>query len=307
MKKPKTETAPTATIDPWFGVKMIGASEITIDPDFNARHNIDPKAVREIAASVQADGQLQPIVVIRQPGKAENYFLLAGFTRFVAICGPEKEGGLGRKEIEAKILEDRGLSKEDLYFKNLAENIARRDLTTYDQAIRFHDLVKTQGLSGSKVAARTGLTPGYINNLVSIVSNACSSIVERWRDECLPEGHDERPQLLVCNQQWLLKVQKLDHESQIHALNHALGQSGQSDDAPDSDSEIEGNPAPVSANRAKLKHLQAALEACKGRLSTARQKKEEVEIARLQALIVCLQFAMGDRKDLPKVYEIPEN
>jgi len=291
--------------------RMISAKQVTIDPAFNARKSIDPKSVREIAASVKVDGQLHPVTVSEPtPG---HYRLIAGFTRFAAICGPADVGGLARPEIMAKVIPG-DLGAEDAKMINLAENMARRDLSTYDQGARYADLVHNHKMTGAKIASRVGLSPQYVNNLVNIVNKACPEIMARWESECLPEGSPNKPQLLVCNQQWLLKVIKLNNEEQVRELRFALGQPRDVEAGTGADGEGEagsGQTAPSAtvvtpANRAKLKHLTAAIDAAKEKMAAAKKKGDASEESRLAAVIMVLQFASGTRKDIRGVYSIPD-
>lgn len=93
------------------------------------KRQIDPKVVRDIAKSIEAQGLLQPIGV-KDPQedeeeglKDEVVDLVFGAHRLAAYQV------LGRTEIEALILPS-GLTEEEYLLMELQENNARNDLTT---------------------------------------------------------------------------------------------------------------------------------------------------------------------------------
>ena len=109
------------------------------------RKVIDPQAVTELAASIESEGLLQPIVV--RPAE-HGYELIAG----------EKEGGghintWKDQQFLARILEANDLSSASL---SLIENLQREELNPIEEAMGYQSLISDFGLSQNEVAQRMG-------------------------------------------------------------------------------------------------------------------------------------------------------
>ncbi len=121
------------------------------------RKVIDPEAIRELAASIESEGLLQPITV----RKTENsYELIAGERRWRA------HEHLGRKTILARIFMADDLSSASL---SLIENLQREGLNPIDEAMGYHSLVHDFSLTQSKVAERVGKSRAYVTNLLRLL------------------------------------------------------------------------------------------------------------------------------------------
>ena len=121
------------------------------------RKVIDPEAIRELAASIESEGLLQPVTV----RKTENsYELIAGERRWRA------HEHLGRKTILARIFLADDLSSASL---SLIENLQREGLNPIDEAMGYHSLVHDFSLTQSKVAERVGKSRAYVTNLLRLL------------------------------------------------------------------------------------------------------------------------------------------
>jgi len=121
------------------------------------RKVIDPEAIRELAASIESEGLLQPVTV----RKTENsYEMIAGERRWRA------HEHLGRKTILARIFMADDLSSASL---SLIENLQREGLNPIDEAMGYHSLVHDFSLTQSKVAERVGKSRAYVTNLLRLL------------------------------------------------------------------------------------------------------------------------------------------
>ena len=121
------------------------------------RKVIDPEAIRELAASIESEGLLQPVTV----RKTENsYEMIAGERRWRA------HEHLGRKTILARIFLADDLSSASL---SLIENLQREGLNPIDEAMGYHSLVHDFSLTQSKVAERVGKSRAYVTNLLRLL------------------------------------------------------------------------------------------------------------------------------------------
>ncbi|MBT3636564.1 MAG: ParB/RepB/Spo0J family partition protein [Opitutae bacterium] len=121
------------------------------------RKVIDPEAIRELAASIESEGLLQPVTV----RKSENsYEMIAGERRWRA------HEHLGRKTILARVLSASDLSSASL---SLIENLQREGLNPIDEAMGYHSLVHDFSLTQAKVAERVGKSRAYVTNLLRLL------------------------------------------------------------------------------------------------------------------------------------------
>ena len=121
------------------------------------RKVIDSNTISELAASIESEGLLQPIVV-RKSG--DSYELIAGERRHRA------HQKLGRTKILARIVKASDLSSASL---SLIENLQREGLNPVDEANGFHSLVHDFNLTQAKVAERVGKSRVYVTNLLRIL------------------------------------------------------------------------------------------------------------------------------------------
>jgi len=110
----------------------IPLDNITPNP-LQPRLEFNEESLAELAESIKAQGVLQPIIVV--PNPEGGFMLIAGERRWRAA----KLAGLS--EIPAIILK-RELSKEELLFVSLVENLQREDLDPVEEAQAYKALMK---------------------------------------------------------------------------------------------------------------------------------------------------------------------
>ena len=121
------------------------------------RKVIEPQAIQELAASIEAEGLLQPVVV-RKSG--DSFELIAGERRWRA------HEFLGREKILARVLDASDLSSASL---SLIENLQREGLNPIEEAMGYHSLVHDFSLTQAKVAERVGKSRVYVTNLLRLL------------------------------------------------------------------------------------------------------------------------------------------
>ncbi|MFI5401531.1 MAG: ParB/RepB/Spo0J family partition protein [Planctomycetota bacterium] len=121
------------------------------------RHEFDEAALAELAASIRANGVLQPIIV--RPG-AVGYEIVAGERRARAA----RLAGLAA--VPAIV---RRYSDEDTLVLSLVENIQRADLNAIDRALAYRRLVSHLKITQDEVARRIGLDPSSVSNLIRLL------------------------------------------------------------------------------------------------------------------------------------------
>jgi ParB family chromosome partitioning protein len=123
-----------AGVSDLFDAKLIQLGRIQPDPD-QPRREFDEEALAELAASIQAEGVLQPIAV-RYDAEQDTYVILHGERRWRAahLAGLESIPAIVR-EVPA----------ERRLIQQLMENVVREDLNALDRAAALRALKKQLG------------------------------------------------------------------------------------------------------------------------------------------------------------------
>lgn len=123
-------------------------SEIDIDlidpnPE-QPRNRFDARDLEDLAASIRANGIVQPIVVRPHAGRFQ---IIAGERRWRA----SQQAGLRRVPVVVKQIPD-----DKLLELALVENIQRRELNPIEEANAYRKLIENIGLTQEQVAERVG-------------------------------------------------------------------------------------------------------------------------------------------------------
>lgn len=123
------------------------------------RKILDPVKVKELAASIRAEGLLQPVVV-RQAEEQGLYEIIAGERRWRA----HRE--LGRKTVLVRVVDATDLSSASL---SLIENLQRENLNPIEEALGFASLLNDFNLTQAQVAERVGKSRTYVTNTLRLL------------------------------------------------------------------------------------------------------------------------------------------
>ena len=122
------------------------------------RTNFEPEALTALAASIEASGVVQPLLV--RPLPDGSYELVAGERRWRAAqqAGLEKVPAVIRDQAEAERLQ-----------AALIENMVREDLNPVEEAKACAALVEELGLTKEELAKRVGRSRPAVSNLIRIL------------------------------------------------------------------------------------------------------------------------------------------
>jgi ParB family chromosome partitioning protein len=122
------------------------------------RTNFEPEALAALAASIEASGVVQPLLV--RPLPDGSYELVAGERRWRAAqqAGLEKVPAVIRDQAEAERLQ-----------AALIENMVREDLNPVEEAKACAALVEELGLTKEELARRVGRSRPAVSNLIRIL------------------------------------------------------------------------------------------------------------------------------------------
>ena len=143
---------------------------------YQPRTHIDEGALAELAASIEASGLLQPVIVRPRNGKFE---LIAGERRWRAIQR------LGWAKIPAVVRE---VDDQTLLTLALIENLQRDDLTSIDEAAGYQRLGEEFKLPQAEIARLVGRNRSTIANLLRLLKlpDEVKTLVQEGK---LSEGH----------------------------------------------------------------------------------------------------------------------
>lgn len=148
-----------------------------IDPNRDQpRRSFDEEALRELAASIEAVGVIQPIIVAET---GERYRIIAGERRYRASRMANLE------EIPAIV---RNWDQQRQLEAALIENLQRDDLNPIEEAQGVKNLMEESGLTQEKAAERLGKSRPAVANLLRLL-NLEPSVQQMLIDGRLSAGH----------------------------------------------------------------------------------------------------------------------
>jgi ParB family chromosome partitioning protein len=142
-----------------------GLLEVDVDrlapSDYQPRSAMDAARLDELAASIKANGVIQPIVV-RKAG--EGYRIIAGERRWRAA----QKAGLARVPVVVKDISGTDAPGRLLQLA-LIENIQREDLNAIEEARAYRQLAEQFGLTQDAIAAAVGKDRATVANTVRLL------------------------------------------------------------------------------------------------------------------------------------------
>src|SRR5215469_11915070 len=148
-----------------------------IDPsEVQPRHVFRQDKLEELAASLKANGVIQPIVVRR---RRDRFQLIAGERRWRAA----QLAGLHKIPAIVKDVADAALPE-----LSLIENLQRENLTAIEEAAAYKNLIDQLGYTQEELAKRVGKDRSSIANALRLLKLP-ASIQTLVEDEKLSMGH----------------------------------------------------------------------------------------------------------------------
>ena len=146
---------------------LLALDQIEQNP-YQTRTEFEPKALVDLAASIQAQGVLQPIVVRPAPARPgvvypegkERYILILGERRFRA------SKMAGNTTIPAIV---KRVSDQQAAEMTLVENLQRQDLDCLDQAVAFAKLSMDFKLTQEEIGKRVGVSREQVSNYLRLL------------------------------------------------------------------------------------------------------------------------------------------
>ena len=191
------DTRPQASgVEDLTAAKLIALDRIVSDPD-QPRRTFDADRLDELAASIRAEGVLQPIAV-RYDAEADHYVIIHGERRWRA-------SRLADLSVIPAVVRD--VPAERLLVQQLMENIVRDDLNAIDRAAALRALRVQLGDPSWEIVAETvGIKRSRLFQLLGT-------------EKLPPEVQDDiRSGMLSEKQTRVLQGLPVDRQSALHAL-----------------------------------------------------------------------------------------
>ncbi len=147
----------------------IPLDRIIVIPELSGRSEFkrDPEKIKATAASIKAEGQIEPAVVglntDPELGEIDAPVLYVGFGRYEACKLIDEDLLCSYSPIDVK---DRG----KVLTRGMHENLKRDDLSAIQVAMNIRRLREDEGLKDAEIAKRLGVSPGYISNFARFIS-----------------------------------------------------------------------------------------------------------------------------------------
>jgi ParB family transcriptional regulator, chromosome partitioning protein len=172
---PRAQSAPTPEIDAGKP-REIPLDLIDHNP-FQTRSAVNEELLAELAASIAANGVVQPVLV--RPLAGGRFQLIAGERRWRA-------SRIAGKATVPAIL--RQVSDEQAMEITIVENLQRADLNPMEQARAFERLSREFHMTQEQMAHRTGKDRATVANFLRLLKLP-SSVMERVESGQLSFGH----------------------------------------------------------------------------------------------------------------------
>ncbi|HEY6986465.1 MAG TPA: ParB/RepB/Spo0J family partition protein [Rhodanobacteraceae bacterium] len=176
---------------------------------YQPRHGMDPERLEELAASIRAQGVIQPIVV-REIGQG-HYELIAGERRWRAA----QKAGLS--DIPALV---KSVPDQAVVAMALIENIQRENLSPLEEAQALSRLIDEFHLTHQETADAIGRSRAAVSNLLRLLELPAE--IKRLLDERkLDMGHARALATLPEDRATWLALQAAEHGWSVRELEEA--------------------------------------------------------------------------------------
>ena len=202
------------------GVTMAMVDEIQVN-QYQPRRDFDEQGIEELAASIRANGIIQPLIV--RKNAAGKYELIAGERRLRAA----KKAGLSLIPVVVR----RSTDREALEIA-LVENIQRQNLNCVDEALAYFQLMEDFSLTQEEVATRVGKDRATVANFLRLL-RLSQEILGDLKSGAMTLGHGkallsiEEPELRLRARKQILESQLSVRETEklIEELKRATQQA----------------------------------------------------------------------------------
>ncbi len=138
----------------------IPLARIKVNPN-QPRSSFDETSLKELAQSIEENGQLQAITV--EDDGAGGYILVSGERRMRAMLM------LGRSDVEAYVRERSNHGGRELLISALVENVQREDMHALDEAEAYQRMRTEFGMHLNEIGLKVGKNPTMIQRRIILL------------------------------------------------------------------------------------------------------------------------------------------
>ena len=164
---------------------------------FQPRREFKEEEIRELAASISANGLLQPVLVRSAPAQGQ-WELVAGERRFRAVTR------LGWGEVPAIV---RDVDDETMLVLALVENLQRRNLGALEEAEGYRVLVDKFKRTQEDIALAVGKSRAAVTNILRLLKLP-AEVRQLLGEAKLTPGH-ARALLAVDDREWAAELARM--------------------------------------------------------------------------------------------------
>lgn len=164
---------------------------------FQPRREFKEEEIRELAASISANGLLQPVLVRSAP-EPEHWELVAGERRLRAVTR------LGWSDVPAIV---RDVDDETMLVLALVENLQRRNLGALEEAEGYKVLVEKFKRTQEDIALAVGKSRATVTNILRLLKLP-AEVRQLLGEEKLTPGHG-RALLAIDDQEWAAELARM--------------------------------------------------------------------------------------------------
>lgn len=157
---------------------MVPIARLSPNPN-QPRRRFDEEDLRELAASIEAHGVLQPILARVDPKNPQRYQIVAGERRWRAAQ-------LARRHDVPVIVKE--LSDSHMVEIAIVENVQRQDLNAMEEAEGYRQLAREYNYRQDDLALAVGKSRSHIANTLRLL-NLPDEVQSLVRDGALSAGH----------------------------------------------------------------------------------------------------------------------
>ena len=169
--------------------------ESVVPNPFQPRREFNEEEIDELAASIRANGLLQPILVRTAPGTADRWQLVAGERRLRAATR------LGWDEVPVMV---RNVDDETMLVLALVENLQRRNLGALEEAEGYKVLADKFRRTQEDIALAVGKSRAAVANMLRLLKLP-RPVRQLLREGKLTPGH-ARALLAVEDREWATRL-----------------------------------------------------------------------------------------------------
>ncbi len=301
--------------------KTIPFKQLYIEPARNYRQ--DSPKVKEMGASLKANGQINPIIVTNggSPDPNKPYVVRGGFRR----CAGFILNGWENKDIDVTVREYKKGDVLSPIFDSIIDNKDREDVSPLDMAEAIHNLVhgtyvvgegeKATPVDKKDVALRLGMQAGTVNNFLRVFDNLDPDVAKKCRKNGAPmrnmvawagiegkgrtdeaKAEDKASKQMEAFEEWLKAKTELEESGRKKQPRKpkvkSAGGNGEGGEGG------AGGGSSSMTNKTKTTLLEACIAVLKLKLDETTGVGEK---AAIQGRIEGLRFVTGDLKRLPGV------